>query len=271
MKRIWQQTSYKVSCGLCYPAFAADCCFFTSNDADPSSHRGDYCVEDIFDVLGFHDPWETPLRTRKQCRKPHCEKENSVGNHTAKKKTLTKRNEMDDLCYEMPSSAASATFKYNNNRINTSISAANKPRAAATTTTHSWYDHIAHIVRPGKRIIRVRVCEFGVDPAGFVFVTVTFYEKHKKKKKRVSPVMLISLQTMWLNNDVISDDDVDAVQQDVTNTVEVLLRTSRLSSVPALQVLLPPLEINISKLPFNCHVAVRWIIIQSNLLLSAVV
>jgi hypothetical protein len=184
---------------------------------------------------------------------------------------------MDDFCFELPSSPTSSsatTFKYSTKARTTNVPT--NQLSAATTTEHSWFHQIAHILRPGKRIIRVRVCEFGVDPAGFVFVAVTFYENHKKKKKKVSPVLLIALQTMWLNNDVVSDDDeenadVAALQQDVTQTVEVLLHQRPVSSIPALQVPLSALEIDITKLPFEFHVSVRWVIIQANLLLSAVV
>lgn len=72
-------------------------------------------------------------------------------------------------------------------------------------TNHNWYNHIVHIVRARKRVVRARVKQLNVKGDN-ILLLVEWRERTRIKTKTVTPVALLALQIMWLNNDIVSDD-----------------------------------------------------------------
>lgn len=130
--------------------------------------------------------------------------------------------------------------------------------AAAETTKHTWYDQIAHIQRPNGHTVRACVGAAGFE-AGYVYMVVFFNDGGKRKRKKVSPLMLAAAQLSWLNRDLISDDedlDVVVVSQGPGNTWPI----------PPLRHPLPLLELELSSIPLQWHISWQWHKAQVHLL-----
>lgn len=117
---------------------------------------------------------------------------------------------------------------------------------------HTWREAVVHILRPNSRVLRGRVGHCMVTTEGSVAMEVVFVEHGKVKKKLVSPIALASMQLLWLNNDVVSEED-----EPNTKAIEPLVET------------LPPLScLNAALMPVNTQEALRWTFAQTNLLLG---
>lgn len=73
---------------------------------------------------------------------------------------------------------------------------------------HNWDGFNCHLSRPDKKIKRCVIGKLDLvdDCCG---VWVDFQINGKKQTKRVSPILLASVNTSWFDNSVCSEDDED--------------------------------------------------------------
>jgi len=74
---------------------------------------------------------------------------------------------------------------------------------------HSWFGKTAHLLRPGRKMLRCTIGEFVLKPC-FVGLNVRFQENGTKKNKNVSPLLLLSVNLFWVSNEFGSDEEDDS-------------------------------------------------------------
>jgi hypothetical protein len=73
------------------------------------------------------------------------------------------------------------------------------------TIDHSWYNVVTHCLRSDGSVTRAKLKELVFFPHGIMIrVSMTGRNAHKD----VDPTCVAFLQVMWLNVDVVSDDEV---------------------------------------------------------------
>ena len=90
------------------------------------------------------------------------------------------------------------------------------------TINHTWYNLTGHIYRSNNRIIRVKIQALCVDEDTGINMKVTFVENKKPKKKLISPITLAAMHIMWLDNIVVSDDEVVTDDEQTYDTPKCL-------------------------------------------------
>jgi hypothetical protein len=70
---------------------------------------------------------------------------------------------------------------------------------------HSWKSRIVHILRSKGQITRVKVDNLLLSPHR-ILLNVVWQEKGTSRRKSVSPMSLMCIQSLWLTRDVVSDD-----------------------------------------------------------------
>ena len=76
-----------------------------------------------------------------------------------------------------------------------------------TTILHNWYNKHTHMFRSDGRVVRVNIQELVSDQNHFC-LKVLFLANKKNKKKYMSPISIASLQVLWNNIDVVSDEEL---------------------------------------------------------------
>jgi hypothetical protein len=71
---------------------------------------------------------------------------------------------------------------------------------------HSWLNLSVHIFRTDGRVWRARIGHAILDD-GVVALQAEFKDEGKKKKKLVLPSSIAALQVLWVNVDVVSEDE----------------------------------------------------------------
>jgi len=95
------------------------------------------------------------------------------------------------------------------NKTNHQNTAVQKNENIFATTHHSWYNISVHVIRGDNRCLRCRVGQLLVMADHQVGVEVLFREHSKNLRKIVSPLFVATVRLMWLNRDVVSEDEVE--------------------------------------------------------------
>lgn len=75
------------------------------------------------------------------------------------------------------------------------------------TIHHSWYNKCVHVIRSDHRCLRCKVGQLLVMSDHQVGVELLFRDKLKNLRKVVSPLFVATIRLMWLNRDVVSEDE----------------------------------------------------------------
>lgn len=111
---------------------------------------------------------------------------------------------------------------------------------------HSWYGHVAHVLRSRGQITRAIIGDVLVFPHR-VLLSMTWRENRTLRRKSVSPIAVFCTQQLWLTRDIVSD---DSGSEDET--------------CEPLRLCLPRLEIHIPEGRGSCSDAVRSIVNEVN-------
>jgi ribosomal protein S27AE len=98
-----------------------------------------------------------------------------------------------------------------------------------STTHHSWYNIAVHVIRGDNRCLRCTVGQLLVMADHQVGVELLFRENSKNLRKVVSPLFVATVRLMWLNRDVVSEDDLESA-----NTTETPQPLPQLCLLPSL-------------------------------------
>lgn len=79
------------------------------------------------------------------------------------------------------------------------------------TIDHSWYNILTHCLRSDGTVTRARLKELVFFPHG-IMIRASMSGQHVHKD--VDPTCIAFLQVMWLNVDVVSDDDTVPTSSD---------------------------------------------------------
>jgi hypothetical protein len=82
-----------------------------------------------------------------------------------------------------------------------------------STIHHSWYNIQVHIIRSDNRCLRSKVGQLIVMADHQVGVELLFREKSKNLRKIVSPLLVATIRLMWLNRDVVSEDETENISE----------------------------------------------------------
>lgn len=75
------------------------------------------------------------------------------------------------------------------------------------TIHHSWYNMSVHVIRSDHRCLRCKIGQLLVMADHQVGVELLFRDKLKNLRKVVSPLLVATIRLMWLNRDVVSEDE----------------------------------------------------------------
>ena len=86
------------------------------------------------------------------------------------------------------------------------------------TEQHSWFGKYSHVVRSDGCVHRCTIGRLSVSEDGQVGVELLFRENSKQLRKLVSPMFVAAVRMLWINRDIVSEDDahdqtVDEQQQ----------------------------------------------------------
>lgn len=82
------------------------------------------------------------------------------------------------------------------------------------TTKHSWYLKHGHLHRGKSRTVRCQIGKMSIDQDYQLSVELTFKEKGKSCKKKVSPSTINCMHILWLNRDIVSEEEEENLVQD---------------------------------------------------------
>jgi hypothetical protein len=77
------------------------------------------------------------------------------------------------------------------------------------TIHHSWFNMSVHVIRSDHRCLRCKVGQLLVMADHQVGVELLFRDKLKNLRKVVSPLFVATVRLMWLNRDVVSEDEAE--------------------------------------------------------------
>ena len=120
------------------------------------------------------------------------------------------------------------------------------------TIDHSWYNLVTHCLRSNGTVTRAKLKELVFFPHG-IMIRVSMTGRNAQKD--VDPTCIAFLQVMWLNVDVVSDDEVPEKSY-VPEECTVSLGSLVLS------------EVALSRLDDDQKAAFRHITTQINLILK---
>lgn len=103
-------------------------------------------------------------------------------------------------------------------------------RIRHVTSNHTWHGCTAHLLRTDGRLVRCTINDIIFDSYG-IYARVKFLDGKCMKTKDVSLLMLLSLQILWLQVDIMSDEEDSTEPIEVSSLVTEKLPVFRLTQV----------------------------------------
>ena len=90
------------------------------------------------------------------------------------------------------------------------------------TNAHTWYNCVCHIPRRGKLVSRAVIRDLVVSPYA-IELTVHFFSNKRLTMKRVHPITIYTMQTLWLSREITSEDDDENSENTTVGAFERVL------------------------------------------------
>jgi len=90
------------------------------------------------------------------------------------------------------------------------------------TIHHSWYKQSVHVIRSDNRCLRCKIGQLLVTADHQVGVELLFRDKLKNLRKTVSPLFIATVRLMWLNRDVVSENEEENAEPFTTQSLPPL-------------------------------------------------
>jgi hypothetical protein len=96
------------------------------------------------------------------------------------------------------------------------------------TIHHSWYNKTSHVIRKDRKILHCKILKMIIMANHQVGVELIFKENNKKLRKVVSPIFIATMRILWLNRDIVSEDDDEDDFENNEQTIDQKLPDLRL-------------------------------------------
>lgn len=91
---------------------------------------------------------------------------------------------------------------------------------------HSWNGITTHILRSNGKVFRAKLGSITLKPHG-IYIHVSFIHKNKPKSKEVDLLSIPFLHLLWLNVDVVSDNETSESDIDLRYIEQITTECSR--------------------------------------------